>query len=196
MNGSVKIFIASLIVLACSVGFFLGSLCCHNPGFCPKAPCAKMMPPPPPPQGEMPRKDFGGPDFHQKGPNPAIMDSMLQLTPEQKAAMDKNRETMEQSFKELRKQKMEAEKVLKEALDSGDETKIAEAKGKILAAQEALLNNRIEGVSSLNKILTKEQQEKFQQFQKEMFKKHGHHKGPHKGPHGDHEHHGEPPHAP
>lgn len=191
MNGSVKIFIASLIVLACSVGFFLGSLCCHGPQMCPKAPCAKMMPPPPPPQGDMPRKDIGGPDFHKKGPNPAVMDSLLQLTPEQKAAMDKNRETMEQSFKELRKQKMEAEKALKEALDSGDEAKVKEAKGKILAAQEALLNNRIEGVSNLNKILTKEQQEKFQQFQKEMFKKHGHHKGPHKGPHGDHDHHGE-----
>ena len=191
MNGSVKIFIASLIVLACSVGFFLGSLCCHGPQMCPKAPCAKMMPPPPPPQGDMPRKDFGGPDFHKKGPNPAVMDSLLQLTPEQKAAMDKNRENMEQSFKELRKQKMEAEKALKEALDSGDEAKVKEAKGKILAAQEALLNNRIEGVSNLNKILTKEQQEKFQQFQKEMFKKHGHHKGPHKGPHGDHDHHGE-----
>lgn len=196
MNSSVKIFIASLIVLACSVGFFLGSLCCHNPGICPKASCEKMMPLPPSTQGEMSRKDFGGKDFHKRGPDPAILDSILQLSPEQKAAMDKNRETMEQSFRELRKQKMEAEKELKDALDSSDETKIEEAKGKILAAQEALLSNRINGVSNLNKILTKEQQERFQQFQKEMFKKHGHHKGPHKGPHNGHEHHGEPPHEP
>ena len=72
---------------------------------------------------------------------------------------------------------MSAEKELKEALDSGDEAKIEEAKVKILDAQKALLDNRIEGVKSINKILTKEQQEKFRQVLKdhiEKFKK-GHH---------------------
>ena len=70
-----------------------------------------------------------------------------------------------------------AEKELKEALDSGDEAKIEAAKIKILDAQKALLDNRIEGVKSINKILTKEQQEKFRQVLKdhiEEFKK-GHH---------------------
>ncbi|WP_297983261.1 Spy/CpxP family protein refolding chaperone, partial [uncultured Methanobrevibacter sp.] len=150
MKGSVKLFIASLLVLACAVGFFLGATCYGIPHFCHKAPCQKGM------AKELPinhnhgdkQKDLDKEKLH-KGPGPAEMDSILQVTPEQKAELDKFRESMEQSFKVLRKQKMDAEKTLKDALDNGDEAKIGEAKAQILAAQEALLNNRIEGVINL-----------------------------------------------
>ena len=67
--------------------------------------------------------------------------------------------------------KKDAEKALHEALDSNDEKKIAAAKASILKAQEALLNLRVDGVKGLNKILTKEQQEKFKFMQFERMKK-------------------------
>ena len=106
-----------------------------------------------------------------------MYDSLLQLSQEQKTALEKHRDEMGKAFKDLRGNKMEAEKELKEALDSGDTSKIEAAKGKILAALEALLNKRIEGVKSINQILTQEQQEKFRQILRdhhENFKK-GHH---------------------
>ncbi|MBR6454669.1 MAG: hypothetical protein IKS97_08880, partial [Fibrobacter sp.] len=60
---------------------------------------------------------------------------------------------------------------LRDALDNNDEAKIAAAKKDILKAQEALLNLRVDGVKGLNKILTKEQQEKFKFMQFDRMKK-------------------------
>ncbi|MBR2073650.1 MAG: Spy/CpxP family protein refolding chaperone, partial [Fibrobacter sp.] len=123
------------------------------------------------------KKGHEGKGFQKNWPHPAMFDSLLQVTPEQKTALDKHREETGKAFKELFGQKMSAEKELKDALDSGDEAQIEAAKVKILDAQKALLDNRIEGIKSINKILTKEQQEKFRQVLKEnieKFKK-GHH---------------------
>jgi hypothetical protein len=99
-----------------------------------------------------------------------FVDSVLQVSHEQKAALEKNRISMDSTIKELRKQKKDAEKALHEALDNNDDKKIAEAKANILKAQEGLLNNRINGVKSLNKILSKEQQEKFKFMQFERMR--------------------------
>ena len=103
------------------------------------------------------------------------MDSVLQVTPEQKVSLEQQRRVMDSTFKELRKQKKEAEKILREALDSNDDKKIAAAKANILKAQEGLLNHRIKGVKDFNKILTKEQLDKFKSMQFEHMKhaKHG-----------------------
>ena len=178
MKNSVKIFVASLIVLACAVGFFLGTCCSVH--CCHKHSCDRMGAPEKvaaePHEGHF-KKGHEGKGFQKNWPHPAMFDSLLQVTPEQKTALDKHREETGKAFKELFGQKMSAEKELKEALDSGDEAKIEAAKVKILDAQKALLDNRIEGVKSINKILTKEQQEKFRQVLKEnieKFKK-GHH---------------------
>ena len=177
MKNSVKLFVASLIVLACAVGFFLGTCCSVH--CCHKHSCDRMDAPEKvaaAPEGHF-KKGHEGMGFQKNWPHPAMFDSLLQVTPEQKTALDKHREETGKAFKELFGQKMSAEKELKEALDSGDEAKIEEAKVKILDAQKALLDNRIEGVKSINKILTKEQQEKFRQVLKdhiEKFKK-GHH---------------------
>ena len=95
------------------------------------------------------------------------MDSILQVTHEQRAALDKQRIVMDSTFKALRKQKMDAEKALHEALDSNDEKQIIAAKAGIIKAQEALLDHRINGVRNFNKILTKEQLEKFKSFHKD-----------------------------
>ena len=100
------------------------------------------------------------------------MDSVLQVTHEQKAALEQQRKLMDSTFKALRKQKKEAEKALREALDANDDKKIAAAKAGILKAQEALLNHRINGVKEFNKILTKEQLEKFKALQFDRIKKH------------------------
>ncbi len=177
MKNSVKLFVASLIVLACAVGFFLGTCCSVH--CCHKHSCDRMDAPEKvaaAPEGHF-KKGHEGMGFQKNWPHPAMFDSLLQVTPEQKTSLDKHREETGKAFKELYGQKMSAEKELKEALDSGDEAKIEAAKVKILDAQKALLDNRIEGVKSINKILTKEQQEKFRQVLKEnieKFKK-GHH---------------------
>ena len=172
MKNSVKIFVASLIVLACAVGFFLGTCCsvlCYH-----KHSCDRMDDPEKvaaaPHEGHF-KKGHEGKGFQKNWPHPAMFDSLLQVTPEQKTALEKHREETGKAFKELHGQKMTAEKELKDALDSGDEAQIEAARVKILDAQKALLDNRIQGVKSINKILTKEQQEKFRQVLKDHIEK-------------------------
>lgn len=178
MNGSVKLFIASLIVFAASVGFFAGSFC-NKP--CPKGPMAMegMNPPTHKFDGKGPHEFGKGPRGDFKGPSHEVIDSLLQVTPEQKAALEKNRTETDSAFKELRKNKFEAEKALGEALETEDSAAIESAKTKVLDAQMALLDHRINSVAALGKILTKEQREKFRAFHKENMKKFKHHKGPH-----------------
>jgi Spy/CpxP family protein refolding chaperone len=216
MKDSTKILIASIIIFACSIGFFIGAFafngssscaskavtCSSKHGFCDfkagdcckkKMDCCKRH------GGEfrgdkfhhgphmkpfMDGKQFkeGKPFKDGKEPKPfekkfnaikdiAFMDSVLQVSHEQKAALEKQRRSVDSTFKVLRKQKKEAEKALRDALDNNDEAKIAAAKKDILKAQEALLNLRVDGVKGLNKILTKEQQEKFKFMQFERMKK-------------------------
>lgn len=231
MKDSTKIFIASIIIFACSLGFFIGAFafnnsgnfcaskaatCCSKKGICESrigeaGDCCKK-------QGNCCKKkmdcckrhhgEFRGegphhgqhfhhgeqprdPHFmgeHFKGDRfkdgkkfdkkfdfkkgAAFMDSVLQVTHEQKAALEQQRKLMDSTFKALRKQKKEAEKALREALDANDDKKIAAAKAGILKAQEALLNHRINGVKEFNKILTKEQLEKFKALQFDRMKKH------------------------
>ena len=199
MNGS-KLFAASLIVLALCLGLFLGNFCGKSDACCCKkadmSQCQHqgMMPPPPP--GEF--RDGPGPkgphghhgDFH-KGPhghhgdfgkrhdgprfkgrkNPAVIDSVLEVTPEQKAALDANRAKGDSIFKELWAQKHDAEKALGEALEKNDAKAIETAKAKVLDADKSLLEHRINGVAALGKILSQEQLEKFNQFRKEQMKK-------------------------
>ena len=208
MKGA-KLFAASLVVFALTLGFFLGNLCgkCSMCDMCCKkaemsqCPRQGMMPPPPPGgpnhpgefrEGHGPKGPHG--DF-RKGPkfkgrmNPEAIDSLLEVTPEQKAALEANRIKGDSIFKDLRKNKHEAEKALGEALESADQKAIDAAKAKVLDADKALLEHRINGVNSLAKVLSKEQLEKFNQFHKEQMKKFmerkkGGPKGPHEGPKG------------
>jgi hypothetical protein len=191
MKGA-KLFTASLAVLALALGFFLGSFCgkscpCCNKG---EMTCCKKMEGPCPRQGMMPPPPPGGPhhpgDF-DKGPgshdgfhgghkfkhkmDPVVIDSLLQVTPEQKAALDESRAKGDSIFKDLRKQKHEAEKALGQALESRDAASIDDAKAKVLDADKALLEHRINGMQALAKILNSEQLEKFNQFHKEQMKK-------------------------
>jgi Spy/CpxP family protein refolding chaperone len=144
------------------------------------------------PKGDF--KDHGPKGF--KGPNFEVIDSLLQVTPEQKAAIEASRAKGDSIFKDLRKNKHEAEKALGEALESADKAKIDAAKAQVLEADKALLEHRINGVAALANILSKEQLDKFNQFHKEQMKKFREFKKGPKGPHeGHHEgpHHGNPP---
>ncbi|MCQ2061933.1 MAG: Spy/CpxP family protein refolding chaperone [Fibrobacter sp.] len=199
MNGVNKFLMASTIVLACAVGFFLGCMfgcpgCMNKMKDCPHMQAMEGQPFPPPPPGEFKHGDFHKGhghhgDFHKghehhgpkgphgdwkNGPKPdfAAIDSVMQVTPEQKAKLEANRTSMDSAFKELRKQKMEAEKALREALDSGNDANIEAAKAKVKASQDALLEHRITGVAQMNQILTKEQREKFKAYNQEKFRRH------------------------
>lgn len=210
MKGA-KLFAASLVVFALTLGFFLGNfygkcgLCCNKAEMS-QCPRQGMMPPPPPgaphhpgefrdgpgpkgPHGDFhkgPHGDFPGPKFKGKM-DPAAIDSMLEVTPEQKTALEANRVKGDSVFKDLRKNKHEAEKALGEALESGDQKAIEAAKAKVLDADKALLEHRINGVNSLAKILSKEQLDKFNTFRKDQMKNFREHKrGPHHGPKGPH----------
>ena len=184
MNGA-KLFAASLVVFALTLGFFLGNICGKSDCCCNKAEmtcCKKMegmcprqgMMPPPPPGPKGPHGHHG--DFH-KGPkfkghmNPEVIDSLLQVTPEQKAALDANRAKGDSIFRELRIQKHDAEKALGEALEKNDAAAIEAAKAKVLDADRSLLEHRINGVAALGKVLSQEQLEKFNKFRKEQMKK-------------------------
>ena len=208
MNGN-KLFAASIAVLALALGFFLGNLniggcCCQKAEMscCKKgAPCEHSAMNAPCEHGNHHMGEHKGPHGDFKGPGPkfkgkmdfAEMDSLLQVTPEQKAAIDASRTKGDSLFKDLRKNKHEAEKALGEALESGDKNAIEAAKAKVLDADKALLEHRINGVQALAGILSKEQFDKFNQFHKEQMKKFREfRKGP-KGPHEEHGPHGNPP---
>ena len=191
----IKLFTASLAVLALALGFFLGTFCGKACPCCSKGEmtcCKKMegpcprhgMMPPPPPGGPHQPGDFDKGPRHKHKMDPAVIDSLMQVTPEQKAALDESRAKGDSIFKELRKQKHEAEKALGEALESRDAASIDAAKAKVLDADKALLEHRINGMQALAAILTAEQLEKFNQFHKEQMKKFKERmkKGPQEGP--------------
>ena len=136
--------------------------------------------------GHGPKGDFNkGPKNFKGLMNPEAIDSLLQVTPEQKAALEASRAKGDSIFKDLRKDKHEAEKALGAALESGDTIAIGKAKAKVLDADQALLEHRIKGVQGLAKILSKEQLDKFNQFHKDQMKKFREHmKGGFQGPKG------------
>jgi Spy/CpxP family protein refolding chaperone len=171
-----------------------GPCCCKGEMACCKkmeGPCPRhgMMPPPPPGGPHHPGDFDKGPGHHgdhkfKHKMDPAVIDSLMQVTPEQKAALDESRAKGDSIFKELRKQKHDAEKALGEALESRDAASIDAAKAKVLDADKALLEHRINGMQALAKVLTPEQLEKFNQFHKEQMKKFKERmkKGPKEGP--------------
>jgi len=172
MNGS-KIFTASIVVLALALGFFLGKVtgtCCH--GHAPQAATeAEIAPDDRPDIG--PRGKFRGKHDRKfnSEKNIAIMDSILQVTPEQKKLLEENRVKGDSVFKALRQQKHEAEKTLGQALENKDEGAITAAKAMILEVEKAMLENRINGVRALSKIFSDEQFKKFNEYHKEQMNK-------------------------
>ena len=239
MKDSTKNLLASIIIFACSIGFFVGAFTfggatsgsSNVPGFCTKggicefqpgdccqknldcckrnAPCCQKKAPCGPDSNCPQCRRHHGEEFvegpHHKGDHfrdefhkgkkfdkkldfakeIEFIDAELKVTHEQKAALEQQRKIADSTFKALRKQKKEAEKALRDALESNNDKQIAAAKANILKAQEGLLNHRIDGVKSLKKILNQEQLDKFKFLQFERMNRE------HRGNHGDHnmEHH-------
>lgn len=188
MNNSTKILIASFIILACSIGFFTGSIF-MNPYMLCKKTCPMVN------NEQVNQKHIRGPhtpypqkgdkfrqhrnhkkehrfDFHKnKQKNIAEMDSVMQVTPEQKKALAMNRTLMDSIFIELNKQKKEAVKYFRDALEEGDTNKINSAKTRVLATEESILTQRAICFAELAKILSPEQREKFRAFRNAKFQK-------------------------
>lgn len=110
-------------------------------------------------------------NYEKRGFNPVNIDSLLQVTPEQKAALDSNRIKCDSALKKLRENKHAAERKLGEALDANDSLGVEKASLLVIECDKALLEHRIGAMRDLSKILTKEQLEKFNNLHKMHNKK-------------------------
>lgn len=176
-----KLFVASIAILTCAIGVFIGAVCLRPCMACPKMHDAQEMHMPP--QGEHGPgfkkghemgKDFGK-DFHKKRFEKMTqeLDSLMQVTPEQKTALEVSRKAQDSVFKALHGEKMKAETALREALEAEmiDQAKIDAAKAGLLAVEEKLLNARIDAAKGLAGVLSKEQLAQFKQYHAEKAKK-------------------------
>lgn len=105
-------------------------------------------------------------NHEKRGFKPVDIDSLLQVTPEQKAALDANRIKCDSALKKMRENKHAAEHKLGEALDINDSLGVEKASLLVIECDKALLEHRIEAMRDLSKILTKEQLEKFNNLHK------------------------------
>ena len=171
MNGN-KLFAASIAILALALGFFLGTLkgsCCapceHSAMNAP-CDCTKGLPCSCEKNGQ-PCHCPNCAKHDHKGPH---------------GDFDKGPKFKGPNFAAI------------DSLESKDAAGIDAAKAKVLEADKALLEHRINGMAALGKILTAEQLEKFNNFHKEQMrnfrermnngpKGHGPHPGMGHGPH-------------
>lgn len=183
-----KMFLASVVLLACSIGFFLGGICLSKPhGICQNTQMAQPM------------KKIGNEDSNKKGEKKARpekpkfskekLDSLLQITEEQRAKLDDRKKGQDSLFKALKKEHREAEKELRHALeaDTLNDDSISIAKEKLNAVQKKELELRIEGAKFLSEVLSIEQRNQMKKFHEKakkhaMKKKRAHDKKFRKGP--------------
>lgn len=169
-----KFFFASLIVLACAIGFFCGALyvtpSCplksNNKGVFPPKECPfKNKDMAEKPKKQKPNKEFFAKkrkEFHKK------LDEFLEVSIEQKKSLDSLRAYQDSVSTLIKKETRNAEKELRKVLEAEtpDSLAISQAKKNLLDLQEKALNHRIQGKSGLSKILTPDQKVKMQEFHK------------------------------
>ncbi len=118
------------------------------------------------------KKDFGrkqekhqGGKMHQKGKIMAEAMDELNLTKEQREEIKKNKEAYRESGQEIREGMRSKRKELKRELDKweSDDGKINNLVDEIAELQKETLQNRIEGILSVKKVLTEEQFEELKQ---------------------------------
>jgi 23S rRNA pseudoU1915 N3-methylase RlmH len=164
-----KFFFASLIVLACAIGFFCGAL--YVSPSCPlKSNDKGVFSPKECPfknkdMAEKPNKEFFAKkrkEFHKK------LDEFLEVSIEQKKSLDSLRAFQDSVSTLIKKETRNAEKELRKVLEAEtpDSPALSQAKKNLLDLQEKALNHRIQGKSGLSKILTAEQKVKMQEFHK------------------------------
>lgn len=189
-----KLLVASIAILTCAIGVFIGAVCLQP--CCKMTPCAKGMQEVPMQHGGPhfdkgagkdfdKRHDFGKKHFEKMTQE---LDSLMQVTPDQKEKLDAGRKAQDSTFKAMHEEKMKAETALREAIEAEtfDQAAVDAAKANLLAVQDKMLDARIAGAKNLKEILSKEQLAKMKDFHKEKaenFKKHkGFGKGTHHGP--------------
>lgn len=171
-----KILFASIILLSCAIGFFLGAL--YNSPNCSLNSENKAQFQQQQVKGKenFPDKNFKKNPPHKKKGKFFFqeLDSLLQLSSEQRLAMDGLRKEQDSAFSQIKKDTRNAEKELRQVLDADiiDSVLIQNAKIKILEMQEKALNQRISGKMALSKILTSEQKLKMKEIHKNRFEKH------------------------
>lgn len=171
-----KILFASIILLSCAIGFFLGAL--YNSPNCSLNSENKAQFQQQQVKGKenFPDKNFKKTPPHKKKGKffSQELDSLLQLSSEQRLAMEGLRKEQDSAFSQIKQDTRNAEKELRQVLDADiiDSVLIQNAKIKILEMQEKALNQRISGKMALSKILTSEQKLKMKEIHKNRFEKH------------------------
>lgn len=92
------------------------------------------------------------------------LDSILQVTKEQKKSLELGRQKGDSTFKILKGKKQNAEKILAESIEAEDSLAIENAKILVLELEKEMLNQRVNGMKEFSKILTKDQMKKFNDF--------------------------------
>lgn len=160
MSKNMKLLIASVIILACSVGFFAGASIFQSPFVKAKTIGAKSND-----YHRFERREARRPDRQR---NRFSLDSILQVTPEQRIKLDSHRLKNDSLRFSLTNEFKIAEVALQEALGSKpiDEGKVETARKKLLELSEKRLNQRIAGMRFFTETLTPEQYKSFNHFHK------------------------------
>jgi len=160
MNKSIKLLIASVIILACSVGFFIGATVFQG-SFTLKTTDSKSIE-----RDDSNRRWERNRSDRKRNKERRLhssLDSILQLTPEQKVKLDSHR-VLNDSLRSLSFEKFkQAETELQEALAAQpiDENAVEQAKKKLLQLNEEQLDQRIKDIRFFSATLTPEQHRSF-----------------------------------
>lgn len=155
MSKSMKLLMTSVVILACSVGFFAGATIFENPLV-----KAKTINPKSNDDDQFGRRGERRPDRQR---NRAPLDSILQINPEQKVKLDAHRLKADSLRFNLTQEFKSAEIALQEALSTQpiDGAKVEAARKTLLELSEKRLNQRIAGMKFFAETLTPEQYKTF-----------------------------------
>ena len=145
MNKSIKLLIASIIILACSVGFFIGATVFQG-SFTLKTTDSKSIE-----RDDSNRRWERNRSDRKKNRERRLhssLDSILQLTPEQKVKLDSHRVVNDSlrsiSFENFKQAETELQDAL--AAQPIDENAVEQAKKKLLQLNEKRLDQRIKDI--------------------------------------------------
>lgn len=160
MNKSIKLLIASVIILACSVGFFIGATVFQG-SFTLKTTDSKSIE-----RDDSNRRWERNRSDRKKNRERRLhssLDSILQLTPEQKVKLDSHRVVNDSlrsiSFENFKQAETELQDAL--AAQPIDENAVEQAKKKLLQLNEKRLDQRIKDIRFFSATLTPEQHRSF-----------------------------------
>lgn len=164
MSKSAKLLIASFIILACSVGFFVGA---SIQNVCKPKPKDSHFIQRDDPHHQWKREDSEKRQPKERRHRPSL-ETMIQFSPEQKIKLDSHRVYIDSVKRESMQNIKQAEIELQNALATQpiNESQVELAKNKLLKLNEVRLNQSIEEMRFFRATLTPEQQNSFQEMHK------------------------------